>query len=241
MPKRKTAKALTHVDESGRLRMVDVGAKPVTAREAIASGFIRVDAPTRRLVRAGQVKKGNAIEAARLAGIMAAKRTADLIPLCHSLALTHVAVDIEPTARRLRDPRDRADERADRRRDGGAHGRRRRRAHPLRHAEGVRQADGDRRDPARSEDRRAVGFVAAPVTRNDGDAERGAEVPRAEKLVIVTAELSRRAAWLVASMRPVCALHARGRASGAARAAARASVRRCGRGARATSGPAPSR
>ena len=87
--------SLTHVDESGRLRMVDVGSKPVTAREAVAEGFIAVSAAARRLVRAGQIKKGNAIEAARLAGIMAAKRTADIIPLCHTLALTHVAVEIE--------------------------------------------------------------------------------------------------------------------------------------------------
>ena len=92
--RRAKAPGLTHVDEGGRLRMVDVGAKPVTAREAVAEGFIRVNAATRRLVRAGQVKKGNAIEAARLAGIMAAKRTSELIPLCHPLALTHVAVDI---------------------------------------------------------------------------------------------------------------------------------------------------
>jgi len=87
---------LTHVDEAGRLRMVDVGDKPVTAREAVAEGFITVGAAARRLVRAGQVTKGNAIEAARLAGIMAAKRTAEIIPLCHTLALTHVSVDIEP-------------------------------------------------------------------------------------------------------------------------------------------------
>jgi cyclic pyranopterin phosphate synthase len=95
MAKRK-APALSHVDASGRLRMVDVGAKPVTAREAAAEGHIRVSAATRRLVAAGQVKKGNAIEAARLAGIMAAKRTSELIPLCHPLSLTHVVVDIEP-------------------------------------------------------------------------------------------------------------------------------------------------
>jgi cyclic pyranopterin monophosphate synthase len=95
MSKRERA-SLTHLDESGRLRMVDVGAKPVTAREAVAEGFIAVSPSTRRLVRAGQVKKGNALEAARLAGIMAAKRTAEIIPLCHTLALTHVSVDVEP-------------------------------------------------------------------------------------------------------------------------------------------------
>jgi cyclic pyranopterin phosphate synthase len=98
MPTRKprTAPALSHVDAAGRLRMVDVSAKAATAREAVAEGFIAVNAATRRLVSRGQVKKGNAIEAARLAGIMAAKRTSEIIPLCHPLPLTHLAVDIEP-------------------------------------------------------------------------------------------------------------------------------------------------
>lgn len=74
--------------------MVDVGAKPVTAREATAEGFIRVSAATLRLVRRGATKKGNPLEIARIAGIQAAKRTSDLIPLCHPLPMTHVAVDI---------------------------------------------------------------------------------------------------------------------------------------------------
>jgi cyclic pyranopterin monophosphate synthase len=88
---------LTHVDPSGRLRMVDVGDKPVTAREAVARGAITVSAAVQRLVRSGRVRKGNPLEAARLAGIMAAKRTSDIIPLCHPIALTHVDVDIAPT------------------------------------------------------------------------------------------------------------------------------------------------
>src|SRR5690349_17491371 len=79
---------LSHVDESGRVRMVDVGDKAVTAREAIATGRILMSAATRRAIRAGHLKKGDPLQTARLAGIMAAKRTSELIPLCHPLALT---------------------------------------------------------------------------------------------------------------------------------------------------------
>jgi cyclic pyranopterin monophosphate synthase len=93
---------LTHVDSSGRLRMVDVGDKPVTAREAVARGAITVSAAVQRLVRSGQVRKGNPLEAARLAGIMAAKRTSEIIPLCHPIALTHFDVDIAATRRGYR-------------------------------------------------------------------------------------------------------------------------------------------
>jgi cyclic pyranopterin phosphate synthase len=88
---------LTHSDRSGRMRMVDVGDKPVTAREATARGAIAVSAGARRLVRAGRLRKGDPLEAARLAGIMAAKRTSELIPLCHPIALSHLAVDIAQT------------------------------------------------------------------------------------------------------------------------------------------------
>jgi cyclic pyranopterin phosphate synthase len=87
---------LSHVDRSGRIRMVDVGDKAVTGRSATAEGFIRVSAAARRLVRTGAVRKGNPLEIARIAGIQAAKRTSDLIPLCHPLGLTHVAVDVVP-------------------------------------------------------------------------------------------------------------------------------------------------
>jgi cyclic pyranopterin monophosphate synthase len=86
---------LTHADAQGRVRMVDVSEKAVTSRVAVASGFIRVSAAARRLVRAGTVKKGDPLQAARLAGIMAAKSTATLIPLCHPLSLTGVQVDVE--------------------------------------------------------------------------------------------------------------------------------------------------
>jgi cyclic pyranopterin phosphate synthase len=76
--------------------MVDVGAKPVTAREAVARGAIRISPAALRAIRGRRVKKGDPLQAARLAGIMAAKRTADLVPLCHPLPLSHVAVDITP-------------------------------------------------------------------------------------------------------------------------------------------------
>src|SRR5512132_2601626 len=88
---------LSHVDAQGRVKMVDVADKPVTAREAIARGSIRMSAEARRLIRAGRVKKGDPLQTARLAGILAAKQTSALIPLCHPLPLT--GVDIELTAR----------------------------------------------------------------------------------------------------------------------------------------------
>jgi len=89
-------KRLTHVDARGRVRMVDVGAKPVTDREAVARGSIRMAPATVRAIRRGAVTKGDPLQAARIAGIMAAKRTADLVPLCHPLPLTHVSVDLRP-------------------------------------------------------------------------------------------------------------------------------------------------
>jgi cyclic pyranopterin phosphate synthase len=88
--------SLSHIDARGRARMVDVSAKPVTAREAVARGRIRIAPAAMRLVRAGRLKKGGVVEVARLAGIQASKRTAEAIPLCHPLALTHVDVDLLP-------------------------------------------------------------------------------------------------------------------------------------------------
>jgi cyclic pyranopterin phosphate synthase len=79
--------------------MVDVGDKPVTAREAIARGSIRMSADARRQIRRGAVKKGDPLQTARLAGILAAKQTSSLIPLCHPLPLSSVAVELVPTAR----------------------------------------------------------------------------------------------------------------------------------------------
>ena len=88
--------ALSHVDARGRIRMVDVGEKPVTRREAVARGRITIAPGALRLVRSGRTKKGDPLETARLAGIMAAKRTAGLIPLCHPLPLSHVSVELTP-------------------------------------------------------------------------------------------------------------------------------------------------
>jgi cyclic pyranopterin phosphate synthase len=79
--------------------MVDVGGKPVTDREAVARGSIAMSRAALRIVRSGAVKKGDPLQTARLAGIMAAKQTSALIPLCHPLALTSVHVDLTPTAR----------------------------------------------------------------------------------------------------------------------------------------------
>ena len=84
---------LTHLDESGAARMVDVGHKPETARSATASGFIAMSPDTLAAVRDGSGPKGDVLAAARIAGIMAAKRTGELIPLCHPLALDAVTVD----------------------------------------------------------------------------------------------------------------------------------------------------
>jgi cyclic pyranopterin phosphate synthase len=96
MPKRSNSPALSHVDVKGRITMVDVGDKPSTERQAIAAAEIRMSPTAVRLIRSGSVKKGDPLQAARLAGIMAAKRTSELIPLCHPLALTHVDVTLTP-------------------------------------------------------------------------------------------------------------------------------------------------
>jgi cyclic pyranopterin phosphate synthase len=89
--------SLTHVDPQGRIRMVDVGDKDVTEREAVARGSIAMSAAARKLIKGGHNKKGDPLQAARLAGIMAAKKTSELIPLCHPLNLSHIAVDLAPT------------------------------------------------------------------------------------------------------------------------------------------------
>jgi cyclic pyranopterin phosphate synthase len=88
-------KKLTHLDERGAARMVDVADKASTAREALAECLVRMAPATLRAVREGTTAKGDALQVARVAGIMAAKRTPDLIPLCHPLPLTSVAVDFE--------------------------------------------------------------------------------------------------------------------------------------------------
>jgi cyclic pyranopterin phosphate synthase len=87
---------LTHLNEHGEAHMVDVGAKTDTQREAIARGSIVMEAATLAMIAAGAAPKGDVLATARIAGIMAAKRTSELIPLCHPLMLTHVAVDLQP-------------------------------------------------------------------------------------------------------------------------------------------------
>ena len=87
---------LTHFDGQGQAHMVDVGAKPATHRMAIAQGRIVMDPATLAVILAGNAKKGDVLGIARIAGIMAAKKTSELIPLCHPLALTRVAVDLIP-------------------------------------------------------------------------------------------------------------------------------------------------
>jgi len=86
---------LTHFNQAGEAHMVDVGQKDLTARIAIASGKIQMLAPTLQLIISGQHKKGDVLGIARIAGIQGAKKTSDLIPLCHPVALTHLSVDFE--------------------------------------------------------------------------------------------------------------------------------------------------
>jgi cyclic pyranopterin phosphate synthase len=90
--------SFTHLDEKGRVRMVDVTDKPPTARMAKAAGTVHMSRTTFDLIQQQQVKKGNVLETARIAGVMAAKKTAELIPMCHPLHITHVQVDFCPDA-----------------------------------------------------------------------------------------------------------------------------------------------
>jgi cyclic pyranopterin monophosphate synthase len=95
----RVAKRLSHVDRRGKVKMVDVGDKPLTNREAVARGEITMSAAALKTIRQGAVAKGDPLQTARLAGIMAAKQTSALIPLCHPLPLTHVSVELTPTPR----------------------------------------------------------------------------------------------------------------------------------------------
>ena len=90
-----SAGRLSHLDSRGRARMVDIALKPATERRAVAEARVRMSPATARLVRAGKARKGDVLATARLAGVMAAKRTPDLIPLCHPLSLTDVSVEAE--------------------------------------------------------------------------------------------------------------------------------------------------
>ena len=89
-------RALSHIDAAGRARMVDVGDKEVTERSAAAEGAVLMEAETLRLIEGAQLQKGDVLTTAQLAGVMAAKRTHELIPLCHPLALSHIDVELTP-------------------------------------------------------------------------------------------------------------------------------------------------
>jgi len=88
--------SFTHIDDKGRVRMVDVTDKQPTVRVAVAAGAVMMRPATLKLISDQKVKKGNVLETARIAGIMAAKKTSELIPMCHPLSLTHVQIDFEP-------------------------------------------------------------------------------------------------------------------------------------------------
>ena len=88
-------KGLSHIDTRGEVRMVDVSAKPIMSREAVARGEVRLQKDTLRLIQSQTIAKGNVLASARLAGILAAKKTGELIPLCHPLPLTHCEVNFE--------------------------------------------------------------------------------------------------------------------------------------------------
>jgi cyclic pyranopterin phosphate synthase len=91
-----TGGTLSHIDQQGRVKMVDVSDKPTTVRVAVARGRIRIAARALETIRAGAIAKGDPLQTARIAGIMAAKRTAELIPLCHPLPIAQVEVDLRP-------------------------------------------------------------------------------------------------------------------------------------------------
>ena len=88
----------SHIDDKGQVRMVDVTAKKPTVRTAIAGGTIHMNPETFKLIQNQKVKKGNVLETARIAGVMAAKKTSELIPMCHPLNITHIQVDFSPDA-----------------------------------------------------------------------------------------------------------------------------------------------
>lgn len=93
---------LTHLDDQGKAQMVDVGQKQVTAREAVAEGYVLLQPKTLQAITAGSVPKGEVLNTARIAGIMAAKRTGELIPLCHPLPIDQVTVDFQLQSARIR-------------------------------------------------------------------------------------------------------------------------------------------
>ena len=143
---------LSHFDKAGQATMVDVGGKQPTRRTATASAFVELSAAVLAALPANP--KGNPLEVARFAGIQAAKRTADLIPMCHPLALTHVDVQAADCRGRRAHHVYSSHHRPHRRRNGSPHRCRRRRAHRLRHDQGARQSHRHSRDPPRIQIRR---------------------------------------------------------------------------------------
>ncbi len=154
---------LSHVDRGGRPRMVDVSEKAPTARRAVAEALVTCSQDTLTLVIDGGGPKGDVLTVAELAGVMAAKRTSELIPLCHPLPLTDVVVRITPGPGRVgaADPHRGCDHGPDRCRDGGPHGGRRGRPDPVRHGQGGREGGRDPERPAGLEERREVRRVAS--------------------------------------------------------------------------------
>ena len=147
---------LTHFDDQGAARMVDVSGKQDTLREAVAGACVHMLPETLALITEGGVAKGDVFGVARVAGIMAAKRTPELIPLCHSLNLTSVEIAFEPdtAASCVHISATRAHHREDRGRDGGAYRGRRRRPDDLRHVQGRGPRHDHQRCAPAEEDRR---------------------------------------------------------------------------------------
>jgi MoaC family len=146
----------THFDDQGQAHMVDVGAKPETARIARATGTIRMRPETLALIEAGTAAKGDVLGVARIAAIQGAKRTSELIPLCHPIPLTRIGVEfaVDRLHHSLRS--DGADRRAHRGRDGGAHRSERGAPHDLRHVQGSGPGHAPRRHPPAGKVRRQV-------------------------------------------------------------------------------------
>jgi len=155
-------RSVLHVDARGRARMVDVGAKGATRRVAVARGTVAMGAAAFEALDEGRLAKGDALAVARLAGIQAAKRTSEIVPLCHPLALESVEVDVElERGRREAIVTDRPDHGQDRRRDGGADRGSRGVPDPLRHDQGSRPLRRRPRDRPAREVGRPVGDVPA--------------------------------------------------------------------------------
>ena len=136
-------KRLSHIGSDGRVRMVDVSAKPPSLRIAIATGKIKIKRATANAISRNRIGKGNVFATAQIAGIQAAKRTAELIPLCHPLPLSNVEIDFEMKAWHGQRNLHRTHHRANWCRNGSAHGRRDCAADDLRHVQSHRQRDGD--------------------------------------------------------------------------------------------------